>query len=142
MRNYRPWTGKELAEAKRRKQAGETVPKIAAALGRSWQSVQSQFQYVDATGYRRKKLSRYAHHLKRLHAKGLSDYQICGRLGVRRETVRAWRKRLGLPTNPTLREDRVQRFQRFLDNHDTDTLADLRWTDHRIRRMLEADRCA
>jgi FixJ family two-component response regulator len=129
---HKPWTKKELIEAHRWRQEGIAVAEVASRLGRSTCAVIHALAYHNARGIlpftRRKRASLryYRTQVIALHRKGLSDNQVAFALGVRRDTVRVWRGKLGLPAN-TDHYDWKARYARQMENAGVESLVEMRW---------------
>jgi IS30 family transposase len=128
----KPWTKKELIEAHRWRQEGVAVAEVASRLGRSTCAVVNTLAYHNARGmlpFTRKKrasLGYYRIQVVDLHSKGMSDNQIALVIGVRRDTVRVWRGKLGLPAN-TEYYDWKARYVRQMEKAGVESLVEMRW---------------
>lgn len=128
----KPWTKKELIEAHRWRQGGIAVAEVASRLQRSTCAVVNALAYHNARGVlpftRRKRASLryYRAQVIALHRKGLSDNQIALAIGIRRDTVRVWRGKLGLSAN-TEHYDWKARYARQMENAGVESLVEMRW---------------
>jgi hypothetical protein len=131
----KPWTKKELIDAHRWRQEGIAVAEVASRLQKSTCAVVNALAYHNARGvlpFTRRKRASLGYHRAQvvsLHRKGLSDNQIAIAISVRRDTVRIWRGKLGLPAN-TEHYDWKARYARQMENAGVGSLVEMRWSKH------------
>lgn len=97
----RPWTEADLAELRRRREAGETLSEIAGAMGRAASTVDKQMLRMGCRRYTPVRTdAAWQAGVRRLAPTGICNKCLARELGGQRTTYRHWRRKLGLPSSP------------------------------------------